>query len=655
MLNRLSMLFLGITGTILLHSCARMGAPDGGWYDEVPPRVVATMPQERATGVTQKRLAIYFNEFIQLDNATENIVICPPQIEQPDIKTTGKSIRINLRDSLKANTTYTIDFSDAIKDNNENNPMGNYTFVFSTGDRIDTLAVSGYVVNAEDLEPVKGQLVGLYSNLEDSAFTTEPMLRTGRTDADGHFVIRGVAPGKYRIYALGDSDGNFMLSQRGEPLAFSHEIIVPSCKDDIRQDTIWKDSLHIADIRRVPYVRYVPDDICLRSFTQTPTARYLIKAERKEPNRFTVYFSTPSDTLPELTALNFNDKEAYVIETTEQRDTITYWLRDTALVNQDTLRVAMRYMMTDSLGTLVSQTDTIDFLAKVPYEKRMKFLKEDVEKWEKALEKAQKKNREFTERDPRLVALEPKYIGGGNRMSPDKSITVEFPTPIDTIFHDKVRLYTMTDTMRTDEPLEISSAGLPPRTYAIRGEWRPATDYILEIDSAAFRDIYGKVSDPKKFSVKIAGDDEFSSLFVNVEGVRDSLCQVIVQLLDRSGKQVAESIAKDNTAEFYYLLPGTYYMRCILDRNRNGKWDTGDYSLDLQPEEVYYNPKSVECKAKWDLTTTFSIGSLPFFRQKPAEMRKQKREKKQTIRYRNAQRAAELGLKYDREKVNSKF
>lgn len=655
MLNRLSIILLATAAAILLHSCARMGSPDGGWYDEVPPRVVATMPQERATGVTQKRITLYFNEFVQLENAAENLVFCPPQIEQPDIKTMGKSIRITFRDSLKANTTYTIDFSDAIKDNNENNPMGNYTYVFSTGDHIDTLAVSGYVVNAEDFEPVKGQLVGLYANLADSAFTTEPMLRTGRTDSYGHFVIRGVAPGKYRIYSLGDSDSDFKLSQRGEPLAFSHDIIVPSTKDDIRQDTIWKDSLHIADIKRVPYLRYLPDDICLRSFTQEATQRYLIKTERKEPDRFTLFFSTPTDTLPKLTALNFNDKDAYIIETTERRDTITYWLRDTALVNQDTLRIALEYMMTDSLGTLVSQTDTIEFLAKVPYEKRMKLLNEDVEKWEKAKEKAEKKEREFKERDPRIVALEPKFVGGGSKMAPDKNLTIEFPTPLDTIFREKIYLTTLVDSVKTDVPWEMYSEGLPPRTYGIRGEWQPDTDYTLEIDSAAFRDIYGRVSDPKRYSIKIASEEDFATLFVNVEGVRDSTGQVIVQILDRAGKQLAEAVAKDNTAEFYYLTPGTYYMRCILDRNSNGKWDTGDYSLDLQPEEVHYNPKPVECKAKWDLTTTFTIGNIPFHRQKPGEMKKQKGEKKKTITLRNAKRAAEMGLPYDKEKVDSKF
>ena len=179
--------------SVLLVACARMGQPDGGWYDEVPPRVVGANPVERATDVSSKRLEIRFSEFIKLENATENVVICPPQIEQPEIKTMGKVIRIDLKDSLKANTTYTIDFSDAITDNNENNPMGNFTYVFSTGKEIDTLEVAGYVLNAEDLEPVKGSLVGLYDNLADSAFTTQPMLRIGRTDGSGHFRIRGIA------------------------------------------------------------------------------------------------------------------------------------------------------------------------------------------------------------------------------------------------------------------------------------------------------------------------------------------------------------------------------------------------------------------------------------------------------------------------------
>ena len=151
--------------------------------------------------------------------------------------------------------------------------------------------MAGYVLEAENLEPVKGILVGLYSNQNDTAFQKQPMLRVSRTDSRGHFSIRGVAKGDYRIYALQDMDGNYMYNQKSEKLAFTPEIIMPSWKPDIRQDTLWIDSLHIKDIKQVPYTHFLPDDVVLNSFTPTQTDRYFLKSERKEPNHFTLFFS----------------------------------------------------------------------------------------------------------------------------------------------------------------------------------------------------------------------------------------------------------------------------------------------------------------------------------------------------------------------------
>lgn len=639
---------------VLVASCARMGQPDGGWYDEVPPKVVGATPGERATKVNQQKLEIRFSEYIKVDNPTENIIFCPPQLEMPEIKATGKSVKIELKDTLMPNTTYTIDFSNAISDNNEGNPMGNYTYVFSTGEQIDTLEVSGYVLEAETLEPVKGSLVGLYSNLEDSAFTTQPMLRVGRTDGDGQFRIRGIAPGKYRIFSLMDSDGDYKLSQRGEMLGYSHDIIVPTCKPDIYQDTIWMDSLRISDIKRVPYTHFLPDDVCIRAFTQKLTDRYLIKTERQNPEKFSVYFSTPSDTLPKLRALNFNDSAAFVIETSEQIDTITYWLKDTTLVNQDTLRVEMTYSMTDSLGAMIEQTDTIDLLPKISYEKRQKLKADKIEEWTKKAEKERKKGREPRERHPDSLALKTEIVIP-SKMAPNQNITLRFETPLQKLDTAAIHLYSKIDTLWYVSPMEIVTEGLPPRTYMIKGEWRPGIEYSLEIDSAAFTDLYGTVSDPVTQGVKIASEEDFGSLFVNMRGIRNDSAQVIVEMLDKSGNMKAQSIAQDGTAEFYYVQAGEYYLRCIIDANRNGKWDTGDYDLDLQPEEVYYLPESVECKEKWDITKDFNINSHPLYLQKPRSMVKQKGEQKKKTIDRNLKRAQDLKIAYDRDAVNSKF
>ena len=262
---------------LCIVGCAKMGKPVGGWYDETPPRVMGCSPDDKATDVHSQKITIYFDEFIKLENSSEKVVVSPPQMESPEIKSGGKRITIELRDTLRENTTYTIDFSDAITDNNEGNPLGNFTYSFSTGSEIDTLEVSGYVIDAKDLEPIKGILVGLYDNLADSAFQQEPMLRVARTDGSGHFVIKGVKSGTYRIYALEDVDANYFFSQKSERLAFTTDLITPSFKPDFRQDTIWRDSLHIETINRVGYTHFLPDDIVLRAFTEILTDRYLIK------------------------------------------------------------------------------------------------------------------------------------------------------------------------------------------------------------------------------------------------------------------------------------------------------------------------------------------------------------------------------------------
>ena len=375
----------------VVSSCARMGNPDGGWFDETPPRVIGAIPEDKEINVDSRKIAIQFNEFIKIENATENVVVSPPQLEQAEIRGAGKRILIELKDSLKPNTTYTIDFSDAITDNNEGNPLGNFTYSFSTGNHIDTLEVSGTVLEAENLEPVKGILVGLHPaeesglpgedlqnekdsipSLSGSLFRNSPFLRVSRTDSRGHFVIKGVAPGSYHAFALQDMDNNYAFTQKSEKIAFNHDIIVPSFKPDVRQDTIWADSLHIRSITQVNYTHFLPDDIMLRAFSEVMTDRFFLKAERKQANRFDVYFSYGHDSLPVIKGLNFDEKDAFVIEPTQKKDTIFYWLRDTALVNQDTLSIEMSYYATDSLGVLQYQTDTLEVLSKDPYAKRMK-------------------------------------------------------------------------------------------------------------------------------------------------------------------------------------------------------------------------------------------------------------------------------------------
>ena len=626
----------------MVCSCAKMGQPDGGWYDETPPAIVRTSPADQGVNIKAKKINIYFNEYIQVDNPTEKVVISPPQIEQAEIKPSGKKIEVELKDSLKPNTTYTIDFSDAISDNNENNPLGNYTFTFSTGDHIDTMQVAGYVLNAENLEPIKGILVGLYNNLSDTIFTKEPMLRVSRTDSRGHFVIKGVAPGDYRIYALQDADNNYYFNQKSEQLAFTHDIITPTFKPDIRQDTLWRDSLHIDSIARVPYTHFLPDDIVLRAFTEVQTDRNLIKSERNEPDHFTLFFSYGDSLLPQIRGLNFNEHDAFITELSEKRDTITYWLRDTMLVNQDTLRMELKYMATDTLGVLRLQTDTMDILSKQPYEKRMKQKQDKYEEWKKKQERAKKRDKPYETEMPAEL-LEPKY-NVASEPDPNQNITIEMPAPLAKVDTSCVHLYSKYDTLWYRSPFVLRPKEGVNRTYELLGEWRPGIEYSLEIDTMAFTDIYGKTTAPFKQGFKVKTEDSYATLMFDITGMADTT--VVVQLLNTSDAMVKETSTTNGRAEFYYIKPGTYYARMYVDSNKNGKWDTGDYAADRQAETTYYYPEKIECKEKWDLTLTWNPMSRSLDRQKPLEITKQKPEKEKTIKRRNQERASKLGIPY---------
>lgn len=642
--NILIITFFHFIIATIIAGCARMGQPDGGWYDDDPPRILGSTPEDQATNVTTKKITIQFDEYIKLADVTQKVIVSPPQLEMPEIKGAGKKIVVELKDTLKPNTTYTIDFSDAISDNNEGNPLGNYTFTFSTGEQIDTCEVAGNVLDASNLEPVKGILVGLYDDLSDSAFKTKPLLRVARTDGRGRFVIKGVAPGEYRVYALQDADGDYIFNQKSEMIAFSHQTYQPSSKPDIRQDTIWKDTLHIDNIIRVPYTHFYPDDIVLLAFQEIQTDRYLIKQpERTNADRFTLYFSYGNPQLPQIRGLNFDEKDAFILEANEKKDTLTYWLRDTMLVNRDTLEMELSYLMTDSAGILVTQVDTVDVLAKTSYEKRQKERKKVIEEWTKKQEKQKKRGEDYDSIMP-PVPLAVQYIVKAS-MDPDFRVNFVMPSPLAKCDTSAIHLYTKIDSLWYRTPFEFYRQESSLRTYDFVAEWRPDTEYSLEIDSAAFVDIYGVASAAYKQGIKVKALDEYATLLFQLSGVSDTT--VIVELLDKGDRPIKRVRATNAQAEFFYINPAIYYARAFVDRNGNGVWDTGDYDKDLQAEEMYYYPQKIECKAKFDVTLSWNLTSTPRTRQKPTEITKQKPDKEQAkLRNRNADRARELGIEY---------
>lgn len=626
---------------LLATACANPGSgPDGGPYDEELPYVVSTTPASGDSGVKGRRVTLQFNEFIKLENASEKVTVSPPQIEMPDILTSGKRITVTLNDSLRPNTTYTIDFSDAIEDNNEGNPMGNYTFFFSTGRTVDTLEVGGHVLAAEDLEPIKGILVGLHSDTTDSAFRTRPFDRVARTDGSGRFSIKGVAPGRYRIYALNDGDGDFRFTQKSEMIAFGRESISPSFFQDTRYDTLWRDTIHYDTIVARPFTHFTPDDVVLRAFKEVNPVRHLLKTEYPVPEQFTIFFTAPSTHVPEVRGLNF-DASKLLPRISSGNDTLTFWVADTLLVRQDTLTLALTYEESnDSTLELSLRTDTLELSPKLTWAKRDKQRQEEWEEWEKNREKALKNDRPFNEEPPTVwIKLTPRIE---RPLAPDQNPVLVIDEPLARFDTSGVHLRLIVDSTETEAPYLLEP--LPGRDFSFRlmGEWRPGQQYVIVVDSAAMTSVFGHRNRRMEQKFNIAKDDEFGSFFVNVQGL-DGDTTAIVELLDGRGKVVRRCRAPQGRADFFYLKPGDYYLRLLLDRDGDGMWTTGEFETGLPPEEVYYNPVKFNVRARWDIEQDWNFKTLPLTEQKPAELIKQKADPKKTVKNRNAERLRQLG------------
>lgn len=626
--------FLVLSIVWVVVSCANPGTPDGGPYDETPPHVTGSMPEYGKKGFHGNKIEIFFDELVKVENAQEKVVVSPPQMNMPEIASRGKYIRVKLQDSLKSNTTYTIDFSDAITDNNEGNPLGNYSFVFSTSDSIvDTLEIAGTVLNAQNLEPVKGILVGLHSDTADTAFTKKPFERVARTNGSGRFVIRGIAPGSYKVYALQDVDGDFRYSQKNEMIAFSSAVVTPSCFPDIRMDTIWHDSIYYDSIVPVPYTHFVPDNLILRAFTASHSDRHLLKTERTSSEHINLYFTAPSTELPRMKGLNFNEEDAFCIDFNEGKDTIVYWLRDTTLIYQDTLCAELYYMENDSTGQLVERMDTLEFVSKFSHERQMKWREDAIKKWKKEQDKKKKKGQPYETTYP-VPPLEFSTAVGGS-LAPDENLSFQFKEPLALIDTSKIHLYLQQDSVYVPAPYLLERKGASIMEYRLLGEWRPLQHYRLVMDSAAFIGIYDHVSKAYDTKFNIPSLDSYGSLFVNVHGVEDTV--VIVQMLS-GDKPVRSARVKTGVAEFFFVKPGKYYLRLLIDRNGNGKWDEGDYDWARQPEDVYYYPGFLNVRARWDISQDWDVNAYPLNEQKPLEITKQKPDKARTIQNRNAER-----------------
>lgn len=595
-----------VAAALLLAACASIGRPEGGPRDMTPPVVVSSTPAPGSVNVSNGRIDIVFDENITLDDPMNKIVVSPPQKKQAQISSNGRRVRITLRDTLRDSTTYTVDLADAVRDLNEGNILDGLAIDFSTGPSIDTLMISGIVFEGRTLEPAQGMIVGVYSTpVADTALTTLPMDRITKTNALGRFTIRNLKPGSYRVFAINDLNHDFHWD-RSEDIAFLDRDISPSTMavevTDTFTDAAGNDSL----VTR-PATRFLPDDILLTWFNENYKPLYLVKHERPDARRLTLEMSTHSDSLPQLTLLNTVragarlDREA-VLQSSPGLDSLTYWLRDTTLIGSDTLKIAARYLHTDTLDNITFTTDTLTFALRQP--------------------KKKKKRDEETDSVPKLEFVN---IGISSRQPQDLNIPLLFETSAPTASIDSAgfRIEELVDSVWMPVAARIPSPpdSLQPMRLLTEMTWKPKTKYRVTIDSLAVTDIYGNHNRPFVQEVLTHAIEDYAALFFNIGDLGPD--SAIVELLS-SDKPVRLEPVRNGVATFEYVTPGAYYARLFIDRNQNGRWDTGSVADTVQPEDVFYFSKKLNLKKNWDVEQQWNIYETPVDLQKPEDIKKNK-------------------------------
>lgn len=595
-----------VAAALLLAACASIGRPEGGPRDMTPPVVVSSTPAPGSVNVSNGRIDIVFDENITLDDPMNKIVVSPPQKKQAQISSNGRRVRITLRDTLRDSTTYTVDLADAVRDLNEGNILDGLAIDFSTGPSIDTLMISGIVFEGRTLEPAQGMIVGVYSTpVADTALTTLPMERITKTNALGRFTIRNLKPGSYRVFAINDLNHDFHWD-RSEDIAFLDRDISPSTMavevTDTFTDAAGNDSL----VTR-PATRFLPDDILLTWFNENYKPLYLVKHERPDARRLTLEMSTHSDSLPQLTLLNTVragarlDREA-VLQSSPGLDSLTYWLRDTTLIGSDTLKIAARYLHTDTLDNITFTTDTLTFALRQP--------------------KKKKKRDEETDSVPKLEFVN---IGISSRQPQDLNIPLLFETSAPTASIDSAgfRIEVLVDSVWMPVAARIPSPtdSLQPMRLLTEMTWKPKTKYRVTIDSLAVTDIYGNHNRPFVQEVSTHAIEDYAALFFNIGDLGPD--SAIVELLS-SDKPVRLEPVRNGVATFEYVTPGAYYARLFIDRNQNGRWDTGSVADTVQPEDVFYFSKKLNLKKNWDVEQQWNIYETPVDLQKPEDIKKNK-------------------------------
>lgn len=598
---------------LLAIGCAKQSAPTGGPKDVDPPVPLRSNPVNYSTNFKGKKFIVEFDEFIDLKNVSQELLVSPMLEKKPKVVMRGKKMVVRINNELADSTTYNFNFFNSVTDLNEGNVLENFQFEFSTGDTFDSTYVGGQIVDAFSGKPMKGVYIMLYRNLEDSTLRTQKPECVGRTNDDGYFIVPNMkADVPYHMFALKDMNNNKKFDGN-EEIAYLDSTVQPSFKpmevsDTLhliksisrdRKDTVFYDSIHTYTIMVTTI-----DDISLNLFKEESHIQYLHDVYRHSKRQFAIAFNDLIDSAFSLTPIvdtTYSDNWC-LFEGEQPTDSVVFWITDSTLYKHDTLNIQVCYTMKDSSNVDYIQFDTLEFIAMpdanktAKPEKKKGGLKSFINKKEEKTEKVEKKK----ESELKIKHNLDKTL---NLNSP---IILTMNYPIAEYDPENVSLVKKDEETDVNVKISFSKETNTDRIFNIDFDNEENTQYQLTIPAGTFTDVYGNVNDTivQKFSSQRA--EFYSRLIMNIFGLKCN--SSIIQLLDSKDVVLREyTLSGDTTLTMEYLSPAKYKLKLYYDENANGKWDTGKFSERRQPERVFYFGEIIETKSGWDMEYTWKL------------------------------------------------
>ncbi len=534
-------LLLAIIGLVIV-SCANRSYPPGGPVDNTPPVLLEAQPPQGSLLFKGNTIQLHFNEYLQFNNIQTEFLCSPPLENRPEIKLSGKTVKVIFREELKPDLTYRLYFGNAIVDNNERNVFRNFSYVFSTGNALDSMLIEGRVYNAFSLKPELGAIVALYTKNEDSIVAKEKPYYVSRTDSSGFFSIPYLQNQAYKIFVLRDLNSNLKYDLATEEIAFAQKQVLPWLKHSFDSDS----------------TAYKPESLFL-FLPESEEIQRLVSSSFVQDNHLLIISKYPLVS-PKIAILPPHQNLSFVSEFSSKADSLHIWIKDSNLI--DTI-----FFTLSDAGSKLSDTT-------------LKIVRDQSKKGKVSIMSSN-----FSSKHAYFKPLELTFTNPLQKADSLHAVQIIYEN--DTLYP----AISIIDTIR--------------RKARINYSLKEGAEYKIIIFGNRFTDIYGQTNDTLQFTAKVDTPEDYGDMFFSF-GSKEEECQYIIQLLDERENILSEFIVnKENKLSFEHLNPGNYRIKIIEDKNNNGKWDSGDYWLKKAPETVRFFPKPITIRANWILEENF--------------------------------------------------